>query len=311
MGFSIRPFEERDVVEWVEILNQDTSDPATPEHILKSHRSDAELPVSARLVAELDGRVVGFTRLMWLEPGRLWCLVKVHRDYRGRGIGKHLAKAIEPYILPHKPTELFTFIEDPDHQKYHTWAEGFGLEPVGRQFISRLDLSSFDANKFEADLKRVEAQGIQIIPVEPPLDEATAQRLHRLGFITLRDDPSGDNVPEGFEDFARAYLHNNKWKLVGWLIAAQGEEWVGLTGLWRSWTSDDELMVYVTGVLAGHRGKGIGKALTVHGALYAKNLGFQTISTGNDTRNAPMLAINTALGFVSMGGGWSMKRRLD
>jgi mycothiol synthase len=52
-----------------------------------------------------------------------------------------------------------------------------------------------------------------------------------------------------------------------------------------------------TGVLRAYRGRGVATALKVAAVQWARARGMAYIYTGNDLTNAPMLAINSQLGF--------------
>ncbi len=308
----IRRFEEPDAQGWVEILNQDNPDPATAENIIAAHKSDASLPFAVRFVGQLDGQVVGIARLTWMDSQTLWGFIKVHQDFRARGFAKQLAKALEPYIADRKPIGLKTFVQDSDYEQYHGWAERRGFQTLGQAFLSELDLRSFDGGQFQQALKRLEAKNIQILTLQPPLDGATTRRIHQLLYTVMQDEPTGDTIiPSDYQDFDRFYLQAEKVIPLAWFVATLGQEWVGLTYLSKPDWGKTELETSGTGVLPSYRGQGIAKALKVYSALRAKELGFSMIYTGNDTRNAPMLAINTALGFVRKSGGWTMKCSLE
>ena len=55
-----------------------------------------------------------------------------------------------------------------------------------------------------------------------------------------------------------------------------------------------------TGVQQDYRGKGIAKALKIHGIAYARAHGYSTIITRNNMRNQSILRLNKQLGFVTM-----------
>lgn len=80
------------------------------------------------------------------------------------------------------------------------------------------------------------------------------------------------------------------------MIAIAGDQPIGFSGLFRH-IRERELDQWLTAVLAEYRGRGIAKALKAAGLRWALANGYQRIRTDNDSRNAPMLSINDALGF--------------
>ena len=72
---------------------------------------------------------------------------------------------------------------------------------------------------------------------------------------------------------------------------------LGFSGVYHG-ARDGWLDQWLTATRREARGRGIALALKLRVAKYALELGYKTIRTDNDTRNAPMLAINDKLGFV-------------
>ncbi len=65
-----------------------------------------------------------------------------------------------------------------------------------------------------------------------------------------------------------------------------------------------------TGVIREYRGRGIATALKLKISEYALKNGYSTIKTRNDSTNAPMLAVNTKLGFQRKVGWIMMEKTL-
>jgi RimJ/RimL family protein N-acetyltransferase len=63
-----------------------------------------------------------------------------------------------------------------------------------------------------------------------------------------------------------------------------------------------------TGTLPDHRGRGLAKLAKRASLARAGELGITAVYTGNDTTNAPMQAINRALGYVPFSSltDWSL-----
>ena len=66
----------------------------------------------------------------------------------------------------------------------------------------------------------------------------------------------------------------------------------------------------MTGVRRRYRGRKVAQALKILAVQQARARGVAQIETGNDSRNAAMLAINRKLGFVSGRGQYSLVKRL-
>ena len=101
MPLCIRDFRAEDAAEVARLFNESEEGwpggltggvPYTPERVLEEFRRTNTI---AHLVAELDGRIVGYLRLdrHWLGPDATYiALLNVHPEYRGRGIGTRLLK---------------------------------------------------------------------------------------------------------------------------------------------------------------------------------------------------------------------------
>lgn len=101
MALLIREFEAEDAAEVARLFNESEEGwpggltggvPYTAERVLREFKRTNTI---AHLIAELDGRIVGYLRLdrHWLGPDATYiALLNVHPDYRGRGIGTRLLK---------------------------------------------------------------------------------------------------------------------------------------------------------------------------------------------------------------------------
>ncbi len=82
----------------------------------------------------------------------------------------------------------------------------------------------------------------------------------------------------------------------GFLVAVDGDQYVGLCSLSRDRAQTDQLHAWITGVRRDYRCGGIALSLKLGGIARAKAAGFRRIRTWNERANRVMLGINERLG---------------
>jgi GNAT superfamily N-acetyltransferase len=80
------------------------------------------------------------------------------------------------------------------------------------------------------------------------------------------------------------------------LLKSESSVWVGMSNLWLNDPAHTRLDTGLTGVVRGHRRRGIATALKIRTIEYATQLGAQSIETGNEENN-PIVELNRMLGF--------------
>ena len=78
-------------------------------------------------------------------------------------------------------------------------------------------------------------------------------------------------------------------------------------------TADPERKVIwsnLTGTIPSARGRGLAKVVKSTALARARDAGFRTANTGNDAGNAPMLAVNTWLGYEVSSSAWTAEKAL-
>jgi RimJ/RimL family protein N-acetyltransferase len=121
--------------------------------------------------------------------------------------------------------------------------------------------------------------------------------VYAVDFQTVQDEP-GDHDFGGMtlEDWVReTYDHPSFDADVSCVVCVGGDPVA--TGLVYSDSATQRAVHGGTGVLASHRGRGLGQLLKRAVLARAHQAGITRMFTTNDETNGPMLAINRRLGF--------------
>jgi len=228
--------------------------------------------------------------------------VGVRPELRGQGIG----------------AELFGLVakaaQEADRTKIHTWclegslSQGF-LDGMGGAFVylarkSRCLVADLD----RAELERWMAEdrpGYSLVTWETPTPEEHMQGyadiLHVMNTAPMQDMDFEDEVftPELLQGWEAQTAARRGAR---WLAMARHDEsgaFVGLSEMGFDGFRAGEVHQGNTGVDPAHRGHGLGRLLKAANALRLldEKPGAVFIDTFNQDENAPMLAINTAMGF--------------
>jgi GNAT superfamily N-acetyltransferase len=208
-----------------------------------------------------------------------------------------MAAAVAEAVAERRPAIVEARVRD-DRPESQAWAEGRGFEPYDHAFESQLDLQSLDPGPHQAVVESAEAAGLRFAT---PDDQ---DRLYDLYSRLLADAPDGFQPPS--RDYFRQRLGPETGAIA--LVAVDGDSWVGLTLLEAK--EPDGAWNAMTGTLPEYRGRGLARAMKVLVAGEARRRGRRWIGTTNNARNAPMLAVNQALGYQRMAGIVRLRKRL-
>lgn len=156
---------------------------------------------------------------------------------------------------------------------------------------------------------RMTRAGITIATLAETRDADRLRQVHRMSSECELDVPSSEPIlPDDFEHFQRwlatPFIHDDRI-FVAW---ADGQP-VGLSTLSfpveRGIVSTDW-----TCVQRDHRGRGIARALKLETLAQAIHLGVDRVRTDNDSRNAPILKLNSDLGYRHIHDALKMSRSL-
>ncbi|GGK01859.1 phosphinothricin acetyltransferase [Pilimelia anulata] len=257
---------------------------------------------AARFVAERDGAVLGTGRAhlntMTSEPGQAHVQVIVDEPARRQQVGsvllarllEHLAGVGARRVTAWGPATLPTA----------GFAAGHGFRPVDESRISRLDL----ANPPPAEPL---PPGVTVLPwsaVDP--DE-----LYSVDTATMADEPG----TVSFDRVSRADWDADVWtrldldKDLSTATLVDGR--CVAVALLDADRAGGRVLSAGTGTLREFRGQGYARLAKIEALRRAAAAGLRAAYAGNDAVNAPMLAVNTRLGYRPADIEWCYLRRLD
>ena len=302
---SIRAFQPEDYPGITELYRRVEPDyPSTEAEVREEdERVDREKYVQVRYIGEdpASREVVGvaeYNHMMWsFDPGRFALWIGVAPDRRGMGIGSALYEHLLQDFGARHVTALRVWARE-DRANAIAFVEHRGFRELERAWESRLDLTAFEGSRF-ADRAAIPS-GMRIVTLAEELarDPEALRAVYEFDALVSRDVPRLDpqTTPE-YEEWRKG-LMGRAFLPEAWFFAKEGDAIVGQSNFWKSEAAPDHIHTGFTGVRREYRGRGLAWALKLRALMWAKERGYRQVRTWNSTRNAPMLGINVALGFV-------------
>ncbi|WP_309569869.1 GNAT family N-acetyltransferase [Deinococcus sp.] len=257
-----------------------------------------------QVLAERGGVIVGMAEAgiprMDGHPG--WIDVTVRVWPQDDPLYAALSRLAEAQASDFSATTLVTRAREDWWEKTALEVRGYTVHDA--MWPSVLDLTTLDFGRFQAFEERAAAAGLDIRPLSDLgdifSDASMQRRLYALMADLLRDVPSAAPVSVWpFETWQRRHLGHLKHPEGAFVAVAPDGTWVGISELHAPMPArPGTLMIGLTGVRPAWRRHGIAYALKLAAARAGLARGYTHAYTGNHSRNAPMLAINDALGFV-------------
>lgn len=306
---------DRDAEAVCRIMGEFDSEPLTVEGLLIRWRDKDQAVDPLRLVWEEDGAVQGYLncrRWSFTPEGRALVDVGVSEAFSRRGIGSALMRRGLEHAGEVGWTTPMSRAKETEDCGPERFLESFGFERNYVHFESVMDVDQVSAD-YSGLVAAKEAEGYRFLTWEELGDtEAHRKRLHRLVIEADEDEPGfADFGAMTLESFVMDTFDDPDFFASGLVVAILGDEWAGTHQLMSNEDGNTDGSVGYTGVLKDHRGKGLATALKWIGLEVAREKNWKTVVTHNDSRNAPMLAVNERFGFVKRPGWVHYKKELS
>ena len=267
---------------------------AWPESIITAEgmrHSLENVPERAELLMlawDEGGEIVGWATAgheWWIsEPHRGTLVVAVDPSRRGEGIGSALAAAADEHLSAIGVT---------------TTRAGSLDEPGARALATRLGFSEIAAAaKSALDPRAVIPEPVpDDVRIVPFADLDDPRALYDLDLEVSNDIPNEQFDGLSFEEWRDEFWRSPLIHQDASLVAFVGDELAALTMI-RIDEPSGRAENNVTGTRRVFRGRGLARLLKSHSLRRAAELGARIALTDNDETNAPMLAVNTRLGYT-------------
>jgi GNAT superfamily N-acetyltransferase len=261
--------------------------------------------VFRRFIAERDGETVAYGsygHMDWsFDPDRYFIWAGVHPDEQRKGYGSALWDYLLQRLSRRQPAELVSFTRENRPQAVE-FLHNRGFEVRMREAISRINPQTFDVTPFAEKIARLAQSGVAVSSLAEIMerDPNWKRNMYELEKEAEKDVPSiGEVTKSAFEVYEKQVFGLPNLLPEGWFVAIDGDEYVGMSVLWRDLENSQRLETGFTGVKRSHRRRGIATALKARALEYARVYGATCIDTGNEENN-PMLQLNYQLGFRPM-----------
>jgi len=294
---AIRPFEDRDAGSVSALLRE-----LLPHYLITAEllvhwlRSTPERALVRFWVAEAGDDLVGWAdaefRTTVAEPGVATLWVGVAEQARRAGLGERLYSLAEKHLLERSAWKLESSYDGETGRRF---AERHGFVSTRIERLSTLDSREADLSELASLEQARRSEGFALRPLRDLLDRP--HDLHALYAEAESDIPSDDEPGEfRYEDWFEETLRSPALEMDGsFNVVFEGRP---VAFAWLDVDRDGRRAEHnLTGTLREFRGRGLARLAKLAAIRWCAENGIDTLLTGNDRENEPMLAINRRLGY--------------
>jgi GNAT superfamily N-acetyltransferase len=307
MTLTIRPFDVgRDAADVARMFTWNDQFDWSDQDVA---HSAAKTP-ALRLMVEAGGRVVGYGRTCQYAPnprGSFPTEVLVWPEHQRRGIAKMLLAQLEPHARAGGARCMTGLVHERNPGSLEAVGR-LGYAPQTKYYQSFIDATTFEPERFDREVSGYIICALSDLPEGEETDRAYYEAFDEADHETPFMDYFGWL---SFDEYRRKVMDPRWFDRKGAFVAIHEGKIVGMSTVNKgSGEFNGQMYVDFTGVLRGHRGRGLATALKVHALAYAKSLGATMVRTENNTDNPAMRAVNKKLGFDERPGMWLVVKEL-
>lgn len=319
LSLEFREFHPSNYERWVEIHNANYPD--YPMSVAERRSRDESLDRTKYLLKRFEcvdlerDRIVGFGEVInvpdMFHPRKFMVGINVDPRVYGRGIGRAIYNILDDELNRRAAIVVWTMCKE-DLTRRIEFFRKRGFVEKARNWESRLDLSRANTAPFQRYIDKTLKQGITFTTLveEQQHGQDSLRKIHKLVQLIQADMPrEAEFTPLSYEDWKTYSLKNPRLLPEGYILAKDGEEFVGMSDVHRNDSEPGVLNQDDTGVVREYRGRGIATALKLKVIEFGQKQGYRVIKTWNDSVNGAMLAVNTKLGFKRQ-VGWIMMEKI-
>ncbi|MGD8191433.1 GNAT family N-acetyltransferase [Brevibacillus ginsengisoli] len=263
------------------------------------------------VVQNAEGTIIGYGkawRTPWTSPGSVCSLFCVHPDFRNQGIGETILAHLENWAKSVGSTLLLSELKD--------WI------PASLPFVQNrgylldahvvdlaLDVTRFDQTKWKHIVIQLQESGIKFLTLADEPTEESERKLYQLYKDTLVDNPGFVGDLPDIDEWRKQALPSERTRPDLTFIAADGDQFVGVTTLFTT-DASDVLYTNYTGVRKDYRGRRLALALKIRSIEAAKESGATRMLTETEAENFSMQAVNNKLGYEVGKGTYRIMKQL-
>ena len=314
----LRPVSpEQDFGEIARLISSQEDDPTTETALREDFEAHKELLVRLTAAEDEQGQFMGFS---WaysnkVEPERISFYLVVRPERQCAGAGQMLyADLLQAFELA-RARKLRTSVLDSSPES-RSFLERRGFSEIRHQIGMQLDLATFDDHFYDPVLERLKGQGFRFTSMQELGNTEEAQRkLYALNDAASASTPGqgGEHAWASFEDFQKSVCGSDWYRPDGQILAIDSNTgaWAGLSAITQMQGCDYAYNLF-TGVDLPYRGRKLGQAVKVLALRYARDvLKVKVVRTHHNTKNLPMIAIDTKFGYRVISGAYLMEKILD